>query len=742
VSVDGTLGRWKCTCANTAAQMDDLRAQVSQWESSLGTVEGESGCVHATTMRRYYRPLPLIGPFPLFTEFSTKLRTDATPCWSVEVSGVRAVVWKFNGRLRCNMCQSIGLCGHIVAILSTTEGDSIDSDVEQRFEDEASIRFSDDPIDVGSTTSTYWMELRAKVGLKKSLESAIFGSLPNICRCGSPICRIGFSEVQIFSHTSHEAIIAPAGRCGNDHDAHWSGHDLGVFRISMEMGTLSYMYVFMNADVLVAIVYESIMQVLDAVHFGGSTFIGSYRMMKSAFLRTSGFVKFLSSTQFQLGMWHFLRIMLKNYKESFTCPHCGTLESAPVLVFDGTSLGYKKKFIPNLSEPPRTPVIRRGVPHRLRVFISDAKTRIELRDCLKSNASIRPSLLSGECYWLHPIVTQYDGVVFPPSLRMFLLDLTTESSFPGGIVKKPRVVSNALRIIIEQESPVISAQFILEVASTCYVSLSTLILACGWRVIPDYMLSFVSRCIEILERIEPWNEYEVVESASEESEMRGYFGSGLPLWRSYNHYSIYTRTHAGCNKLWGSHPALTPGIMLVCCPHGICLAFETMNSSESPESVFRILYSRVMSWHHKTIIYDAGCRLVEYILHREPNMLNHLDIFIDRLHYKNHSSCSSSYNMDEYPRLADINSVINEQFNSTVSHCKRMISYMTHRHFVLFMKWLISRKNDERVLVFMANKARGRCQVKLKELSKTISALGSSALDICQCQLCVGAYLD
>jgi hypothetical protein len=731
------VGHWICSCANTAARTHDLQRQIIEWETSDGTTHELGGCIHSRTMAYYSRGVLQHGPHPFITTFRTSLRVESTQCWSLEVSGLRAVVWKIRGRLRCNMCSSVSRCGHTAAICSLENGEEEgDEDPEESYD--RHLRCSQHTIDVGSTHSTYWMKSRASIGLHLSLESAppAVSMLP--CDCGSPVELSGMEDVLVFSYTASHAIQFPVGICARGHEVHWDGASQAIYRLSLKYGMQVLLSFTLYIIPCLAIVYESVMQVLDAVKYG-STFIGSYNMLKSSLNRSHEVGDFFSATIFQRGMWDFMSRMEKNYKNSFSCPHCGTLESAPVLIFDGTSLGYRRKFIPDAPDSGRTNIRRSGPTHSARMYISSRSTRSALSQFLSqypASTSLTLELFVTLCPSLVPIIQHFsEATVLPPVLIIFLRDLSRDSSFPGGTVKQPASVSLWLQRIIYSPSRRIPPEFILDVASKHYASFAQLILVMGWKVIPEFMIPFIMRCIEILDSIVPWNAYEVVPSIHSDNETRGYFGSGLPIRRIYNEYDMPTRSNAVCNKLWGTHPALIPGIMLVCCPHGICLAFETMHSSESPESVFRILYSRIQDWSRKTIVYDAGCRLVEYILHREPNMVNYLNVFIDRLHYKNHTSCTSGYDMESYYMLADINSVVNEQFNSTLQHCKRMISYMNHSHFIVFMKWLIASKNDAKVHEYEANRTRGHCREKIKQLNKTINDLGGLSSG-CLCVMC------
>ena len=60
---------------------------------------------------------------------------------------------------------------------------------------------------------------------------------------------------------------------------------------------------------------------------------------------------------------------------------------------------------------------------------------------------------------------------------------------------------------------------------------------------------------------------------------------------------------------------------------------------------------------------------------REPNYLKTGKLMIDKMHIKNHTGCSRSFNSNLYPDLDTINTQRREQLNSELKKLNAMISY-------------------------------------------------------------------
>jgi hypothetical protein len=84
----------------------------------------------------------------------------------------------------------------------------------------------------------------------------------------------------------------------------------------------------------------------------------------------------------------------------------------------------------------------------------------------------------------------------------------------------------------------------------------------------------------------------------------------------------------------------SPGIFKVSCPHGVVYGFHFMKDAESPSDMFTLLLTRFPRDKLPSMVYyDNGCKLYEYILNREPWMLQTLRVVVDAFHYGAFQAC-------------------------------------------------------------------------------------------------------
>lgn len=73
------------------------------------------------------------------------------------------------------------------------------------------------------------------------------------------------------------------------------------------------------------------------------------------------------------------------------------------------------------------------------------------------------------------------------------------------------------------------------------------------------------------------------------------------------------------------------------------LTVSLMTEPESPKHVMHVLRTR-FPIHFMRLFYDNGCNADHYILNREPEMMTHLEIYIDDFHKRGHVGCLDDYN--------------------------------------------------------------------------------------------------
>ena len=59
-----------------------------------------------------------------------------------------------------------------------------------------------------------------------------------------------------------------------------------------------------------------------------------------------------------------------------------------------------------------------------------------------------------------------------------------------------------------------------------------------------------------------------------------------------------------------------------------------------------------------------------------PHRVRHWTFVIDRTHFKNHKTCFSGYNMDEFPQLKSVNSQQGEQINRSLHSLATVLAHL------------------------------------------------------------------
>lgn len=102
-----------------------------------------------------------------------------------------------------------------------------------------------------------------------------------------------------------------------------------------------------------------------------------------------------------------------------------------------------------------------------------------------------------------------------------------------------------------------------------------------------------------------------------------------------------------CTKHQEQHKKLIPGCMLYwCIKCRKCRHFNIMADAESPRTVFETLYTRFPE-PPPSFCFDNGCNVYNYMLNREPAYFQHMEIFIDKMHFEGHKNCSRCFSTDE-----------------------------------------------------------------------------------------------
>ncbi|OXB38426.1 hypothetical protein J007_01805 [Cryptococcus neoformans] len=146
---------------------------------------------------------------------------------------------------------------------------------------------------------------------------------------------------------------------------------------------------------------------------------------------------------------------------------------------------------------------------------------------------------------------------------------------------------------------------------------------------------------------------------------------------------------------------MTGGIAGIWCPHGICLAYQVMPTSEGRDDFFSLLKCFFLV-PPKVIVYDFACSLATYCMLRDPVYFAHIRFLVDELHAHGHTTCSragrSSTATFYSPNLRMVNSIVAEGNHSILRRLRKSLSYMNEEHFLCFFDMAIQAMNRRALL--------------------------------------------
>ena len=183
----------------------------------------------------------------------------------------------------------------------------------------------------------------------------------------------------------------------------------------------------------------------------------------------------------------------------------------------------------------------------------------------------------------------------------------------------------------------------------------------------------------------------------------------------------------GCNKDYNESCTISGGITHVTCEHSITKGFTAMRKGESPmmavgmfcqnstspflfislifyafykSNIFsgpctRRLPARVRA-SHRYLLYDNACQARKGAELRFPHRVRNWTFLVDRKHWPNHTTCSKSFNIDEFPQLKHVNSQISEQLNRSLRKLNTVCAYLGWDNYLRVLElFLINRNWDK-----------------------------------------------
>ncbi|XP_078658194.1 uncharacterized protein LOC144903683 [Branchiostoma floridae x Branchiostoma belcheri] len=442
----------------------------------------------------------------------------------------------------------------------------------------------------------------------------------------------------------------------------------------------------------------------------------------------------------------FSQLLAIDWEKSFKCTLCGS--QPDVIICDGTSLGFRKDLIKHDTQNTQQPTTSQvqGSDHKERVFIPASQSRVLLSQYAgvnprqkKRGKAIRPNALSAQQY--HELVSSLSTFphlsslatllqrlscngshrIAPDPYKKFLSELAKNSPLCGMLQIDHSEAEGSTKAIVRS---VVQNRFNLFDSANAAVFerlrgeapilvdfLFGVYKAEGSRI-PEDVAALVS---DIVDRVSVPFRHEHDSTVYPPPEGEDIFGgySFFPTMPPVRGQATYAkdavhrrRTKAcrdpgqRCNKLYGGHPTLSPGIFTAFCRHGVCYGFTILKCHESPRHPFEILMGR-FSRAPRVIVYDNACRLHQYCLNREPTFFRDTLFCVDRLHWINHTGCSAGYCMDSYHNhssidVQKINSQVNEQANAGLKRIKAQLAYMAPRKFLFSVALFLAFKNMDK----------------------------------------------
>lgn len=125
---------------------------------------------------------------------------------------------------------------------------------------------------------------------------------------------------------------------------------------------------------------------------------------------------------------------------------------------------------------------------------------------------------------------------------------------------------------------------------------------------------------------------------------------------------VYSQGTGGvCNKDAYQRRQMSPGLFVLhCMGCKNCIGFHMMAESESPRTLFEVLYTRFPT-APRLVVYDNSCHAHAFALNREPEFFRNTQFCIDALHFKGHTGCCAAYNIKHHAHTRGLNSQLAEQ---------------------------------------------------------------------------------
>ncbi|ETV65706.1 hypothetical protein H257_17648 [Aphanomyces astaci] len=319
--------------------------------------------------------------------------------------------------------------------------------------------------------------------------------------------------------------------------------------------------------------------------------------------------------------------------DGFNCPHCGSIDTAPVLIGDGTKLACRAELAGAQPDEIRVDQHYQGVDISDRVLVRSKAIRRLLRTFSGRNVSKHDKspiktmslvehtnlkeLLVGTLTvaYLSDFVEYLLGTagvsgLCDPLWADFVYDLSCTSVVPGGLIHDPTVLRDVLQTMAVTHT--------IGIANGEFLKLQ--------------------------------GRMPVLSQALQKSQMLG--NPKHPLWRGLS--KLLLQLSVMCDYMSRLQPHETTDSLAsrdaracnyddkaACFPGAPCIRLLGHYRSDSPSHPFSILAQRLSRTDGKrVVIIDNAGNIQNYCMQREPWIFRNIWFLVDRLHYANHINCS------------------------------------------------------------------------------------------------------
>lgn len=479
--------------------------------------------------------------------------------------------------------------------------------------------------------------------------------------------------------------------------------------------------------------YETLFAYIDAMTHSKLTVFAQHGQILEAYARSGD--KFCSCGVYHRAIQLFMALLDVDYDEGFTCPCCSDLHPKDMtIIADGKARGHKRSLVssihPDTPYSASYPVVHCERPVEY-AYIRNSSTR---------------SLIYDYAYWKKDLPAKFateipDGLVkmlnyitenntfilngrrvCPPIYRDLIACISTPhpvaTIIPAKMVHGIGTSPSILDDLISGDK--ISAGTISKVVALWPV-LGAVMAPSGkaiWTTVPIEFRLFLKELQVAAKKpgaVIPDDVLPVSQPGALPDDPLAFFSGNMKKrWRRIRNYSVDAKVNAvqaqeseygPCTKHLKKGRKFTPGLFSVVCPHGVILGFQALRRFEGPSTLFTLLYER-FEFAPGTVVYDNACNAGRYCLSREPKFFSLTKWLIDRLHFKNHVGCHSSFNIDMYPSdtkilngkmtLGQLNTQAVEQVNSKLSYMGG-VSFMKESSYVQYVKLFMFLLNRQKI---------------------------------------------